>query len=257
MMQHRREDYVYTLLPDGTAKITRFYGEPYALTIPSHLEGHPVTVLGDTAFGIPFEEYHAFEDPVGRLWETVTIEEGITAIENRCFCRSHYMEQIQLPSSLRSIGIGAFLECGLHAIHIPSRVTSIGRAAFSDCRFLQQIWLPDGITRLEDYLFDFCGSLHQIHLPNTLTEIGEGAFRECRSLISLQLPHSLTAIAPYAFHGCTRLQQLRIPERVSFIGEDAFAECEELTLQVQADSYGEQYAKKHHIPYRTEATTHA
>lgn len=257
MTPRRCGDYTYTLLPDGNAKILAIYAEYENLTIPAQLDGTPVTILGETAFGIPFEEYNSFEDPVGRLWETVSIEEGITVISDHCFCRSHYMEHIHLPNSITYIGIGAFLECGLQEIQIPSSVTFIGRAAFSDCHFLRQVWIPDQITELEDYTFDFCNSMSHIRLPADLTRIGRGTFRECRSLTTLQLPKTLTTIDAYAFHGCVGLQQVTVPAGVSFIGEDAFLECDALTLLVEADSYAEQYAIDNHIPYRTEEPHYA
>ena len=251
MTSHRCGDYAYTLLPDGTAKILALYAEHDNLTIPARLDGHSVAILGEYAFGIPFEEYNAFEDPVGRLWETVTMEDGIAVIDDRCFCHSHYMEHIHIPDSVTSIGVGAFLECGLHEIQVPSSVTFIGRAAFSDCHFLRRVWLPDGITQLEDYTFDFCNSMSYIRLPANLTRIGRSTFRECRSLTAMQLPDSLTTIEPYAFHGCTDLQLVAIPAGVSQIGEDAFLECDRLTLLVAEGSYAEQYAKENNIPYLT------
>mgnify|MGYP007012523258 CR=1 FL=1 len=42
--------YDYILLDDGTAKIIRHNGGGKELTIPSFLDGYPVTALGDCAF---------------------------------------------------------------------------------------------------------------------------------------------------------------------------------------------------------------
>lgn len=252
MKPYRSGDYAYVLRPDGTAEISALYAEYAELTVPARLNGYAVTELGEYAFGIPFEEYSSFEDPVGRLWETVIIEDGIRILGDRCFCHSHYMNTIRIPDSVTSIGIGAFLECGLEEIHVPDSVSFLGRAAFSDCHFLRRAWLPDSVTVLEDSLFEFCNSMSEIRLPAALTCIGRCTFRDCRSLTALQLPDTVTSIGDYAFLGCINLQQLTVPAGVTFIGEDAFLECDKLTLIVPPDSYAEQYAKENRIPYHTE-----
>ncbi len=43
-------EWSYTLLDDGSAKITAYYGWDTNITIPSTLDGHPVSVIGEKVF---------------------------------------------------------------------------------------------------------------------------------------------------------------------------------------------------------------
>ncbi len=43
-------DFEYAYFSDGTACITRYTGSATNLILPSELEGHPITVIGDRAF---------------------------------------------------------------------------------------------------------------------------------------------------------------------------------------------------------------
>ena len=48
-------------------------------------------------------------------------------------------------------------------------VTSIGVCAFRDCDFLQQVTIPDGITRICSNAFQNCSSLRQLLIPDSVT----------------------------------------------------------------------------------------
>ena len=47
---------------------------------------------------------------------------------------------------------------------------------------MQEIHLPDSITRIREETFAHCLSLQKIHLPDGITEIGENIFKDCKSL---------------------------------------------------------------------------
>ncbi len=103
-------------------------------------------------------------------------------------------------------------------------VTCIGRCAFALCRGLKTVNIPDGITELEDYVFDNCGSLNSITIPESVTSIGQAAFQGC-GLDAIALPESLKIIGPSAFNGCKNLKSVTIPEGVTSIGQTAFQGC--------------------------------
>ena len=67
--------------------------------------------------------------------ETITIEEGVTSVADEAFSTTwndyHYaVSEVNLPSSLTSIGANAFAYCTGATITIPTGVTSIGNGAF-------------------------------------------------------------------------------------------------------------------------------
>jgi hypothetical protein len=75
---------------------------------------------------------------------SVTVDEGITRIGNWWFHGTRYLNKVSLPSTLESIGEGAFCECafGLSEISIPDKVKSIGSRAFYRCEKLKHFKIP-------------------------------------------------------------------------------------------------------------------
>ena len=75
---------------------------------------------------------------------TITIPEGVTSIGNNCFGGCSSLTSVQLPSSLLSIGDGAFYsfrkenEITLKQVEIPKNC-KIGNDAFdSDCKIIRK-----------------------------------------------------------------------------------------------------------------------
>lgn len=74
-------------------------------------------------------------------------------------------------------------------------------------------------------------------------------FCDCTALKNITLPKSIEQIGNYAFISCKSLEKIVLYENVTSIGEDAFAECDNLTIYGMKDSYAEQYANEHNIPF--------
>ena len=141
--------------------------------------------------------------------------------------------EINLPSTITSIGKLAFCRTPIGHIVIPERVTEIGDYAFEWCKNLKNVSLPNGVTRIGDGTFEGCSSIETMMLPDGVAEIGVSAFQHCVSLRSIHLPVGLTSIKERAFSQCSSLQNVSIPGGVSAIEESAFYDCSELmTLQL-------------------------
>ena len=267
-------DYKYTLNDDGSATITRYTGKAKALTIPSELDGHPVTAIGDMAFfyctsltsitlldsissigANPFAYCKKLtqiivspDHPTLATIDGVLFEKPTRTLI--CYPYTFTAESYAVPQGIQAIGNRAFCGCSsLTSIILPDGLTSIGKGAFSSCDSLTSITLPDTLTSIGESAFSRCISLTSITLPDTLTSIGESAFSGCTSLTSITLPDSVTAIGGSAFLGCLSLTSITLPDTLTSIGDMAFADCPNLTLTVPRDSYALAYAKENGIPY--------
>ena len=164
-------DFEYSILDDGTVKITDYTGSDSKLVIPGTIDGKKVTSIGGYAF-----EY----------------------------CES--LTSVTIPNSVTSIGGWAFKNCtSLIRITIPNGVTSIGSGAFINCANLKSITIPNSVTSIGYYAFSYCPSLTSITIPNNVTSIGDYAFEHCVRLTSITIPNSVTSIEYYAFYNCTSL----------------------------------------------------
>ena len=107
----------------------------------------------------------------------------VTQIADHSFSGCKNLKQINLPDTIKMIGLGAFLRCSsLNSINIPESVTSIGNNAFQYCSSLTSINIPDSVTSIDNGAFLGCSKLTSINIPNSVTSIDESAFEGCSSL---------------------------------------------------------------------------
>ena len=175
----------------------------------------------------------------------INIPYGVTSIDNYTFASCYELGNLNIPSSVNSIGAEAFSGCSFYSFTIPDNVNFIGAGAFRNCKHLQKITIPEGVTSIEgstfrgcyglksidipegvtsigDYAFYYCYGLNGIDIPNSVTSIGQYAFYNCHGLTSITIPEGVTSIQRYTFGKCTYLLHIDIPEGVTYIGEYAF-----------------------------------
>ncbi len=169
-----------------------------SITIPDSVEG----ILMNTFWGCS-------------NLRNVTIGNGVTSIGRYAFCRCENLTDISLGSHVETIEQGAFSMCSsLESITIPDSVTEIGSHTFEYCGNLSEFKgkfaadngrcliidgvlnsfapagittynIPNGVTEIGDYAFEFCSGLTSITIPDSVTEIGDDAFGYCENLASV------------------------------------------------------------------------
>ena len=241
------DDWIYVVEDNGTITLNGYKGQDKEVVIPNYINGVPVKKLGRT--------HHAYCGPNSRgtFWDpsictnnkvglyqyiqnditSVTISEGIEAIDYYVFCASQGLTKITIPSSVTSIGGNAFGYCtSLTEITIPSSVTSIGDGTFENCASLTEITIPSSVTSIGDGTFEKCTSLTEITIPSSVTSIERSVFNNCTSLTKVTIPSSVTSIGYGAFYNCTSLTEVTIPSSVTTMGEYVFNKIPSIIVHV-------------------------
>ena len=258
--------FTFTTNNDGSLNIASYTGSGGAVTIPSMINGLPVTSIGSWAFwnctSLTSVTIPASVISIeGDAFSGCTSLSAITVDENNfyyCSVGGVLFNKSQtaliqyppskdgssytIPNSVTSIGDFAFYFCtSLTSVTIPNSVTSIGDDVFIDCTSLTAIIVDTnnlayssvgGVlfnksqTALIQYPPSKDGSSYTI--PNSVTSIGDEAFYRCYTLASVTIPNSVTSIGDYAFYFCS-MTNVTLSTNLTSIGDFAFNACYGLT----------------------------
>ena len=258
--------WIYSLLPDGTAKLRSYNGFAMNVVLPEEIDGHRVT-----AMNMSFSYMNCLE--------TVTIPAGITQVDGCAFFLEEEMPQFKelriaeghptltLTNGLLIDQVNGVLLAAIapkaKELEIPEGVRRVASWAFASANKVETLVLPDSLTEiysLPDRLKDvrFSGSHPALTLDNGLLihwdsrtlvsalknaiaadlvipagieTIGTYAFYSNEALHSVTLPESVVTIGEYAFGYCGELKTASLPEGLRVIGNNAFTSCYKLQLE--------------------------
>ena len=177
-------DYEYTVLEDGTAEITFYYGNAETVEIPAEIDGHKVVSLAKDAF-VPeaTEGDAAAAEPVKydrSGIKKVIIPETVESIDaGYAFDSLKHLENIEVNTANEKYSsqdgilfdknkteLLRYPEGKAGTYVIPDSVTSIGEYAFGNCDGLTSVLLPENVASVGDRTFKHCDGLTDIYVLN-------------------------------------------------------------------------------------------
>lgn len=186
----KTEYLTYQLYTDH-AEITECDQAAVSVSIPSSIEGKPVTVIGVGAFS------------------------GCTSLK-----------EVTIPDCVTTISTSAFRHCkNMKLSKLPDSLTTIGSGSFSYCDQLTDIVLPAGVTDIPDRAFYWCDGMKTFKSKGDIISIGERAFIYCSDLVSADFGSSVTYVGASAFQSCNMLSSLTGFDKVESVGYHAFMDC--------------------------------
>ena len=199
------------------------------LLIPSTVNGSPVKSIAQNAFSND------------QTLTKVVIPEGVESIQDEAFLGCS-LNEITLPSTLKSIGNWG-LECPfLTQLYIPASVTSLGTQCVSNSRITSLV--VDENNPVFDSR-DNCNAIIEtasntlIHgtlgtvIPESVTKIGVEAFKIQQLMTTVTIPSWITSIGNSAFQYCTGLKSIYCEIEKPFpINDDVFVGVNQAVLYV-------------------------
>lgn len=259
---------IYTIRDDGSAMITdyagKFMGGEYEFNIPSEINGHPVTAIGDGALRDSAAKIIGIILPatvreIGnraidcRYLKYLKLNDGLEVIKNAAINCGDELETLVIPDSVRYIGDEAISGKALKNITMPKNLEYMGKRIFFGSSYDKDANNRiNGIQYHGQYLIagirigyaeidssdpSAPTQNKQIHEWEATgdTEIREGttlmgadAFG-MSNITSVKFPSTLKSISHLGFYWCKNLNNIVIPGNVKEIGNNAFSWCESLS----------------------------
>lgn len=267
------ESLVYTIRDDGSAMITsysaKFWYDPdpnftVELNIPSEIDGHPVTAIGDGALRENATKISGITLPptvkeIGnraidcRYLKYLNLNDGLEVIKDYAINCGEILDTLVIPDSVKYIGSEAICGEALKNITLPRNLEHLGKnilfgtAYDSDASNRENNILYNGQYLIAGIRIGYAyidnpdpsapTENKQIHEWEAVgdIEIREGTTMMCEdafgmsNITSVQLPSTLKAIPYLGFYWCKNLNNVVIPDNVKEIGNNAFSWCESLS----------------------------
>ena len=110
----------------------------------------------------------------------------------------------------------------LASITIPSTIQSIGEGAFFECNGLKKVY----VSSIEDWCkIDFSYSDSDADADANPLSIGADLYVDNNLVTDVTIPDGVKSIGKYAFYGYSSLKSISFPSSIRSIGESAFFEC--------------------------------
>ncbi len=174
--------------------------------------------------------------------EKIELPETLETIGDHAFENCENLASVVFPENLKRIGNSAFKSTGLKTIKLPDSIEAIGDSAFMDCSKVMALKLPSGLKKINPFTFYKCFSGAQFDEKPTVDEEPTEDFN-----LSVVIPDAVESIGDYAFYGCAAnfnkyyspantyssihhfyhygLSSVSIGESVKTIGKHAFDGC--------------------------------
>lgn len=230
-------DFEYSVNDDGEATILYCSATTYLVTVPSEIEGYPVTSIYKYAFA---------NSSLGK----VVIPNSVKTIGEDAFAST--LQALELPGSLETIeGEEPFVFCtSLQTITVTEGDGNFSSQdgvlynkdktlliAYPGAKPDDEFKAPDTVKEIAISGFCYNPYLETVDL-SSVEIIGHYAFEGCPSLKEVKLSKNLKELGVNAFLGCTEMKSLRIYDKVESIGAYAFGYFydEELATEIEENA---------------------
>lgn len=281
---------------DDSLELVRYNGTDEYVAIPEKVENQVVVSIGTEAFMVNSNlkevifpntirviKVNAFANCINL--NNVVLPNSLVELEDNAFSGCTNLTNIKLNEGLEKIGECAFLMCDINSINLPSTLKSIGSGAFSQNYRLVEIYdlstldirnripsevgnvnqfvkgivnslnFPSGIFEIENglrfyyniqtdrvVLIDYNGKDCILNLPEYIDlpdhiiipddvektklykyNINHFAFYDNDIIVKVDIPNTVKGIGEKSFYSCQNLTSIVIPESIQTLGNSTFS----------------------------------
>ncbi len=140
---------------------------------------------------------------------TVKVFDKVTRIGSYIFKDLSAMNEIVVPETVESLGVGCFYNStSLAEFECPENLLSIEKDVFYKSG-IAEIDFNDKLTSLAGYAFQYCNNLEEVYIPGS-ADTGDFPFYNCSALKKIAVGEGSTYITNLAWY-CFNVEEIVIP----------------------------------------------
>lgn len=157
-----------------------------------------------------------------------TIGNGVKTIGSGAFKGATALQEISVTegSSLEAIGDCAFMGSGIKSADLSnlSNLTAIGMWAFANCENLNDLNLSGSVKSVGDGAFFYNTGLESVQMPQGITRVGDYLFAGCNAVNNDSvIIEGYKEVGRYAFYNWDQVTRFVVSGSVTSIGDRAMA----------------------------------
>ena len=161
-------DYTYADVDQDYVYLYGYSGASSILEVPNNYNGREVSGISNFAF---YEN-----DKIDKIDFSATASR-FDYIGMKSFAQSALSGKLVLPSSIRTLGYGAFEDCNdLTDVEFYSLLKTIPEQCFYSCDSLETVILPINVETIDNRAFADCPNLGDIYFTKSVRNISPSAF---------------------------------------------------------------------------------
>ncbi len=161
-------DYTYADVDQDYVYLYGYSGASSILEVPNNYNGREVSGISNFAF------YQ--NDKIDKIDFSATASR-FDYIGMKSFAQSALSGKLVLPSSIRTLGYGAFEDCNaLTDVEFYSLLKTIPEQCFYSCDSLETVILPINVETIDNRAFADCPNLGDIYFTKSVRNISPSAF---------------------------------------------------------------------------------
>ncbi len=152
--------------------------------------------------------------------KNLVMEEGVGRIPNRFVRGCTALERVELPHSLKAVGINPFEGTGFQERWLKScSAQEMGLSSWgAECRAVLE-------NAREEIFLDGRNLEGEVWLPESVRIVAGGAFYGNKKITGIHLWEGVEFLGAAAFKGCTNLRRAWLPSGIKCLEDEVFAGC--------------------------------
>lgn len=165
-----------------------------------------------------------------------------------CYPSGKKESSYTIPYGVETISRYAFSYSLIESVTFPTTVKVIDYSSFSQCYKLKDVNLNEGLTKIDEFAFNYCYNISYLKLPSTIKTIANRCF-SFTDIRTIEIPENVESFDFNCFSWCSNVNSVIIKGKDTKIVDDEPYVLDITNIFAPESSTAEAYATKNYMNF--------